>query len=131
MPKGMHFRFCRIALSGGFVRQSNGAPGESLSMQQNSNLHSNFFSGEIQKFDSIFMPRITLQGELSCPYQRTDNAYPRYLDTVINDVKNEVDCEVKCTFYENFVCRSFAYYSSARQCFVSGDDTGKKRGLLD
>ena len=71
------------------------------------------------------MPRITLQGELSCPYQRTDNAYPRYLDTVINDVKNEVDCEVKCTFYENFVCRSFAYYSSARQCFVSGDDTGK------
>ena len=66
-------------------------------------------------------------GELSCPYQRTDNAYPRYLDTVINDVKNEVDCEVKCTFYENFVCRSFAYYSSARQCFVSGDDTGKKR----
>lgn len=63
-------------------------------------------------------------GELSCPYQRTDNAYPRYLDTVINDVKNEVDCEVKCTFYENFVCRSFAYYSSARQCFVSGDDTG-------
>ena len=64
-------------------------------------------------------------GELSCPYQRTDNAYPRYLDTVINDVKNEVDCEVKCTFYENFVCRSFAYYSSARQCFVSGDDTGE------
>ena len=79
----------------------------------------------MQKFGSIFMPRITLQGELSCPYQRTDNAYPRYLDTVINDVKNEVDCEVKCTFYENFVCRSFAYYSSARQCFVSGDDTGE------
>ena len=94
-----------------------------MPMQQNSNLRSNFFSGEIEKLDSIFMPNSS--GELSCPYQRTDNAYPRYLDTVINDVKNEVDCEVKCTFYENFVCRSFAYYSSARQCFVSGDDTGK------
>ena len=80
-----------------------------------------------------FLCHVTLQGELSCPYQRTDNAYPRYLDTVINDVKNEVDCEVKCTFYENFVCRSFAYYSSARQCFVSGDDTGKntsEKGII-
>ena len=52
---------------------------------------------------------------------------------MINDVKNEVDCEVKCTFYENFVCRSFAYYSSARQCFVSGDDTGRntrEKGII-
>lgn len=60
--------------------------------------------------------------DLDCPYQRTDNAYPRYLDAVINDVKDEVACEVQCTFYEKFVCRSFAFYSSAQQCFISGDD---------
>ena len=79
-----------------------------------------------RNLNTKFVKHNISSGELSCPYQRTDNAYPRYLDTVINDVKNEVDCEVKCTFYENFVCRSFAYYSSARQCFVSGDDTGKR-----
>ena len=81
---------------------------------------------ETQRLENFIAMHNFTSGELSCPYQRTDNAYPRYLDTVINDVKNEVDCEVKCTFYENFVCRSFAYYSSARQCFVSGDDTGKR-----
>ena len=63
--------------------------------------------------------------ELDCPYQRTDNAYPRYLDTIVNNVKNEVACEVTCTFYEKFVCRSFAFYASASQCFLSGDDKGK------
>ena len=66
-----------------------------------------------------------ISAELSCPYQRTDNAYPRYLDTIVNNVKNEVACEVACTFHEQFVCRSFAFYASASQCFLSGDDKGK------
>ena len=66
-----------------------------------------------------------IPAELDCPYQRTDNAYPRYLDTIVNNVKNEVACEVTCTFYEQFVCRSFAFYASASQCFLSGDDKGK------
>ena len=65
-----------------------------------------------------------ISAELDCPYQRTDNAYPRYLDTIVNNVKNEVACEVTCTFYEQFVCRSFAFYASASQCFLSGDDKG-------
>ena len=64
-------------------------------------------------------------GDLTCPYQPTDNAYPRYLDAVINDVKDDVACEVQCTFYEPFVCRSFAFYPSALQCFISGDDQGE------
>ena len=70
-------------------------------------------------------------GDLDCPYQRTDNAYPRYLDTIINNVKDEIACEVQCTYYENFVCRSFAFYSSANQCFISGDDqaSAKKEAL--
>ena len=67
---------------------------------------------------------ICISAELDCPYQRTENAYPRYLDTIVNSVKNEVACEVTCTFYELFVCRSFAFYASASQCFLSGDDKG-------
>lgn len=31
-------------------------------------------------------------------------------------------CEQFCTQYSNFNCRSYAYYSSNGQCFVSGDD---------
>ena len=66
------------------------------------------------------------RGDLDCPYQRTDNGYPRYLDTIVDNVKDEVACEVQCTFYDQFVCRAFAYYSSANQCFLSGDDKGKR-----
>ena len=71
-----------------------------------------------------------ISAELSCPYQRTDNAYPRYLDTIVNNVKNEVACEVACTFHEQFVCRSFAFYASASQCFLSGDDKGNLANLM-
>merc|ERR1719334_2113513 len=28
--------------------------------------------------------------ENTCPYVRTDDAFPRYLDTIVNNVKNEV-----------------------------------------
>jgi len=60
--------------------------------------------------------------QLSCPYKRTDNAYPRYLDTIVSRVTDEIACEKQCTFYEDFLCRSFAFYASASQCFISGDD---------
>ena len=58
--------------------------------------------------------------ELSCPYKRTDNAYPRYLDTIATRVNDDIDCEKQCTFFQDFVCRSFAFYASASQCFISG-----------
>ena len=61
--------------------------------------------------------------QLSCPYKRTDNAYPRFLDTIVSRVTDEIACEKQCTFYEDFLCRSFAFYASASQCFISGDDT--------
>ena len=60
--------------------------------------------------------------ELSCSYKRTDNAYPRYLDTIVTQVSDEIACEKQCTFFEDFPCRSFAFYTSASQCFISGDD---------
>ena len=72
-----------------------------------------------------------ITAEIDCPYQRTDNAYPRYLDTIVNSVKNEVACEVTCTFYEQFTCRSFAFYASASQCFLSGDDKGNLKYIID
>ena len=59
--------------------------------------------------------------ELSCPYKRTDNAYPRYLDTIATRVNDDIDCEKQCTFFQDFVCRSFAFYASASQCFISGN----------
>lgn len=31
-------------------------------------------------------------------------------------------CEQFCTQYRSFNCRSYAYYSSNGQCFLSGDD---------
>ena len=60
--------------------------------------------------------------QLNCPYKRTDNAYPRYLDTIVTQVTDEIACERQCTFFEDFPCRSFAFYTSASQCFISGDD---------
>ena len=60
--------------------------------------------------------------ELTCSYKRTDNAYPRYLDTIVTQVSDEIACEKQCTFFEDFPCRSFAFYTSASQCFISGDD---------
>ena len=72
----------------------------------------------------------TFADENTCPYVRTDDAYPRYLDAIVNNVKNEVACEVTCTFYQQFVCRSFAFYASASQCFISGDDKGLTTSTL-
>ena len=70
--------------------------------------------------------------ELSCEYKRTENAYPRYLDTIVTRyetnisalhsissilytiifrVSDEIACEKQCTFFEDFPCRSFAFYT--------------------
>jgi len=65
--------------------------------------------------------------QLNCPYKRTDNAYPRYLDTIVTRVTDEIACERQCTFFEDFPCRSFAFYTSASQCFISGDDQASAR----
>ncbi|CAB4063246.1 unnamed protein product [Lepeophtheirus salmonis] len=60
--------------------------------------------------------------QITCPYMKIENAYPRYLDEVVRNIKDEVACEVQCSFNEKIICRSFAFYSSASQCFISGDD---------
>lgn len=53
------------------------------------------------------------------------NSYPRYLDLVLPLVADERDCERRCYSYTDFICRSYSYYPSGSQCFISGDDRCK------
>ena len=36
----------------------------------------------------------------------------RYLDSIQSKVTDEISCEKQCSFNEDFVCRSFAFYTS-------------------
>lgn len=59
----------------------------------------------------------------TCPYQRTDSAYPTYLDVTVENVVSELQCQRECTNYRSFNCRSLAFRPTGSQCFLSGDDT--------
>ncbi|XP_059489112.1 uncharacterized protein LOC132204551 isoform X2 [Neocloeon triangulifer] len=64
-----------------------------------------------------------IQGDFrGCNFEAVANSYPRYLDLVIPSVSDEMDCERRCYAYKDFICRSFSYYPSGNQCFLSGDD---------
>ncbi|XP_064477576.1 uncharacterized protein LOC135391294 [Ornithodoros turicata] len=59
----------------------------------------------------------------TCPYEKTADAYPVYTDVVqMTGIVSEQSCDSFCTTYPNFNCRSFAYYPSNGQCFISGED---------
>jgi hypothetical protein len=38
----------------------------------------------------------------------------RYLDSIQSKVTDEIACEKQCSFNEDFICRSFAFYTSGR-----------------
>ena len=60
----------------------------------------------------------------TCPYVRTSDAYPTYTDVVeTQSVDSSEACEKMCNANRHFLCRSYAYYSSNGQCFLSGDDS--------
>lgn len=60
----------------------------------------------------------------SCPYVRTSDSYPTYTDIVETaSVASREMCEKMCNDNRHFLCRSYAYYSSNGQCFLSGDDS--------
>ncbi|XP_069693489.1 uncharacterized protein [Periplaneta americana] len=63
-----------------------------------------------------------LPPETRCNFKSVPNSYPRYLDIVLSLVSDEMDCERRCYEYTDFICRSFSYYPSGSQCFISGDD---------
>lgn len=60
----------------------------------------------------------------SCPYRKTEGAYPLYLDDTIGSVLTEQQCQRTCTNYRKFNCRSLSFYPAGSQCFISGDDKG-------
>lgn len=60
----------------------------------------------------------------SCPYRKTEGAYPLYLDDTIGGVLTEQQCQRTCTNYRKFNCRSLSFYPAGSQCFISGDDKG-------
>lgn len=58
-----------------------------------------------------------------CPFTEVSNAYPSYTDVVVREAIDSTDsCQTLCNDNKRFLCRSFAYYSSNNQCFLSGDD---------
>ena len=63
--------------------------------------------------------------ESRCNFKPVPNSYPRYLDIVLSLVSDETDCERRCFEYSDLICRSFSYYPSGSQCFISGDDRGQ------
>ncbi|XP_034231598.1 uncharacterized protein LOC117639791 [Thrips palmi] len=63
-----------------------------------------------------------LPPEPRCTFESVANSYPRYLDLVLPLVADERDCERRCYSYTDFICRSYSYYPSGSQCFISGDD---------
>ena len=63
--------------------------------------------------------------ESRCNFKPVANSYPRYLDIVLSVVSDETECERRCFEYSDLICRSFSYYPSGSQCFISGDDRGQ------
>ncbi|RWS25789.1 uncharacterized protein B4U80_03819 [Leptotrombidium deliense] len=58
-----------------------------------------------------------------CPLVEFENGYPTYTDIVETiGVTSKESCEKYCNDNRRFLCRSFSYYSSNGQCFISGDD---------
>lgn len=64
-----------------------------------------------------------IRSHSSCPFEKTLDAYPTYTDLIETDgVSSHEVCEKYCNDNTHFLCRSYAYYSSNGQCFISGDD---------
>lgn len=58
-----------------------------------------------------------------CPYEDTPGAYPTYTDIVESrSVNSRSACEQLCSENRQFICRSYAFYSSNNECLLSGDD---------
>ncbi|CAG7728314.1 unnamed protein product [Allacma fusca] len=65
-----------------------------------------------------------IEADKRCAFETVADSHPRYLDTVINSVSTEQECEQRCNNHRDFVCRSYSFYAAASQCFISGDDKG-------
>ncbi|XP_054714744.1 uncharacterized protein LOC129224331 [Uloborus diversus] len=70
-----------------------------------------------------YLENSCLPVDTSCPYVETEDAYPTYANIIQTEgVSTLESCRDLCNNLLRFSCRSFSYYSSALQCFLSGDD---------
>ncbi|GFQ84988.1 uncharacterized protein TNCT_653901, partial [Trichonephila clavata] len=70
-----------------------------------------------------YLENSCLPVDTSCPYVETEDAYPTYANIIQTEgVSTLESCRDLCNDLTRFSCRSFSYYSSALQCFLSGDD---------
>nr|XP_042909465.1 uncharacterized protein LOC107457465 [Parasteatoda tepidariorum] len=70
-----------------------------------------------------YLENSCLPVDTTCPYVETEDAYPTYANIIQTEgVSTLESCRDLCTELKRFSCRSFSYYSSALQCFLSGDD---------
>ncbi|KAF8773607.1 hypothetical protein HNY73_016253 [Argiope bruennichi] len=70
-----------------------------------------------------YLENSCLPVDTSCPYVETEDAYPTYANIIQTEgVSTLESCRELCNELTRFSCRSFSYYSSALQCFLSGDD---------
>ncbi|XP_067133905.1 uncharacterized protein [Centruroides vittatus] len=81
-------------------------------------------STRVDYLENQCIPTLTI-----CPYQKQEGRYPTYTDFVqAGGVISQETCAQLCDNFQSFNCRSYAYYSSSGQCFISGDDTVSGRG---
>lgn len=59
-----------------------------------------------------------------CAYQTIPDAYPRYLDALVSNISDDNGCQQLCSGNRAFSCRSYSFYASGSQCFLSSDDRG-------
>ncbi|KAG8197083.1 hypothetical protein JTE90_004349 [Oedothorax gibbosus] len=70
-----------------------------------------------------YLENSCLPVDTACPYVETEDAYPTYANIIQTEgVSTLESCRDLCNELTKFSCRSFSYYSSALQCFLSGDD---------
>ena len=59
------------------------------------------------------------------PFQTVENMYTRYLDVLVSNISDEKQCQQMCITNRLFICRSYSFYVSGGQCFISSEDRGK------
>lgn len=95
-----------------------------LSQDDRRTQSANFYRNNNPKIS--YLENQCIRSHNTCPYVPTADAYPAYTDhveTTSTAVSNQDGCEKSCNDNRRFLCRSYAFYSSNGQCFLSGDDS--------
>jgi len=63
-------------------------------------------------------------GTTTCTYQTVPDMYARYMDSLVSNIADDDQCQQLCSTNRPFSCRSYSFYASGSQCFISSDDRG-------